>query len=90
MIIVIIKRSMTSFSEHALGLTYGLLDSHNFKLQHDSVVDKVIVAEVASASAGASKVQLAVLFQSLLDHYRPKEIDQKNQFLQYMLSLMGA
>ena len=58
---------MTSFSEHALGLAYGLLDSHHFKLQHDSVVDKVIVAEVASASAGASKVQLAVLFQSLLD-----------------------
>ena len=58
---VLVMKSMTSFSEHTLGLAYGLLDSHHFKLQHDSVIDKVIVAEVASA--GASKVQLAVLFQ---------------------------
>lgn len=62
---VLVMKSMTSFSEHTLGLAYGLLDSHHFKLQHDSVIDKVIVAEVASP--GASKVQLAVLFQGLLD-----------------------
>ena len=62
---VLVMKSMTRFSEHTLGLAYGLLDSHHFKLQHDSVIDKVIATEVASA--GASKVQLAVLFQGLLD-----------------------
>ena len=60
---VLVMRQLIHFSEQALALRYGLLDSTHFKLQHDSAIDKLITEELKTA--GKTQVQLADVFQAL-------------------------
>lgn len=49
-------RQLILFSEHALALRYGLLDSTHFKFQHDSAIEKLKAEELKTA--GKAQVQL--------------------------------
>ncbi len=62
---VLVMSKLIFFNEQALGLTYGLLDSDHFKLQHEAAIDKLVLASVEEA--GAAKVQLAVMFKGLVE-----------------------
>ena len=58
-------KQLINFSEQALALGYGLLDSHHLELQHDSVIEGLIAKEVKTAGKPKVQSRLAAMFQAL-------------------------
>ena len=60
---VLVMRSLIASNGQALGVAYGLQNSEHFKLQRESAIEGLIADCIEAA--GASKVQLAVMFEVL-------------------------